>query len=138
MNRTLRKLMIPGVGVVLATSGFAFMASNTVAASNAGQGEQAISGYDVSNVHYTYVDTDGDPDTDYIKSVTFTLDHHASRASAQINNDQTWVPYEDCGSNDGFTWLCSNSTTNAANLNYSPGGTGNDPSATALSVAAAS
>lgn len=136
MNRTVRKLALPiGAAVVVGTSGFAFMAQSTVAPSYAGQGRGSISGFNVTDVHYAYVDNAGNPNLDYIKSVTFTLDHHASRASAQINpNQATWIPYADCTSGDGFTWVCSNSTGQAASLNY-PGGS---PSATQLSVSAAS
>jgi hypothetical protein len=120
---------------VLATSGFAFMASNTVGTSYAGQGRGAIAGYTVSDVHYAFVnDTGNNPNLDYIKSVTFTLDHHAGSATADINNNQSWVPYHDCSSSDGYTWTCANSTGAAANLNY-PGGS---PSASQLNVDAAS
>jgi hypothetical protein len=40
--------------VILATSAYAFAASNTVPASNAGEGQAAIGGYTVTNVTYTY------------------------------------------------------------------------------------
>jgi len=136
MNRTIKRLAIPLAGAaVVGSSGFAFMASNTLTGDNyAGNGRAAISGYTVSGVHYNYVDNAGNPNLDYIKSVTFTLDHKASRASAQINNNQTWVPYTACSSADAYTWTCANSTGAAASLNY-PGGS---PSAADLSVSAAS
>jgi hypothetical protein len=136
MNRTLRKVALPGVGLVLATSGFAFMATNTVAASSAGQGRHTISGFDVSHIHYTFVsDSGNNPNLDYIKSVTFTLDQPASQVAADINNNQnTWVPYHDCTTTDSQTFTCSNSTGAAVNLNY-PGGS---PSASELSVDAVS
>jgi hypothetical protein len=38
---------------VLATGGFAFMASNSVAASSAGQGQAAVTGYTVSHIQYS-------------------------------------------------------------------------------------
>lgn len=44
--------------VVLGGAAMAMMASNQVPASNAGQGEGDISGYTVSNIHYSF---DGDP-----------------------------------------------------------------------------
>lgn len=47
--------------VGLATTGFAFMAANTVPATNAGTAESAISGYTVSKVHYSLTTT-GDPE----------------------------------------------------------------------------
>ena len=136
MNRRMKRLAVPMVAAaVLGTTGFAFMATNTVAATRAGAGENVISGYDVSGVTYNYVDNFGNPHLNYIKGVTFTLDHAAARASAQINNSQTWVPYTDCHSgNGGYTWTCENSTGSAANLAYFPGGS---PAASMLNISAA-
>lgn len=53
MPRKIRRFLPVVAAAALATSGFAYMASNTVDASNAGQGSADISGYDVTNVHYT-------------------------------------------------------------------------------------
>lgn len=39
---------------ILATAAYAFAASNTVPASNAGEGSAVIGGYTVTNVTYTY------------------------------------------------------------------------------------
>jgi hypothetical protein len=64
-------MLIGGAAVagVMAVGGYAFTASNTVAASKAGDGQGAITGYDVSSVHYTLDATD--PST--VTSVGFTL-----------------------------------------------------------------
>lgn len=138
MRSIVRRVALPiGAAVVLGSSGFAFMAINGVPGTHAGAGEAAISGYNVSNVHYTYVDNIGNPHTNYIKSVTFTLDHQASRASAQIhvNQNTPWFAYTDCGSPDGgYTWTCSNTNSGAAALAYFPGGA---PAADMLNVSAA-
>ena len=53
MNRTVKRLAIPiGVAAALGTSGFAYMASNTVSTSHAGQGSGSVAGYNVYDVHY--------------------------------------------------------------------------------------
>ena len=52
MNRTLRKFAIPGAGIALATTGFAFMASNTFGSTfGTGQGTSAVTGYTIQNQH---------------------------------------------------------------------------------------
>ena len=125
-----------GAAIILGSSGFAFMATNSVAVTHAGAGENTVSGYDVSNVSYKYIDVSGNPHLNYIKSVSFTLNHRASRASAQIHiNQNSWVPYTNCGSPDGgYSWTCENSTSAAADLAYFPGGA---PASDMLNVSAA-
>jgi hypothetical protein len=69
MNRIMKRMALPiGAAIVLGSSGFAFMASNSVAASYAGQGQSDIAGFSVSNISYhsdggnfTYVNFDADP-----------------------------------------------------------------------------
>lgn len=79
MNRTVKRLAIPiGVAAVLGTTGFAFMASNSVAQSNAGQGIGTVAGYTVTDVHYptqAYLNmdsTEGNP-INGVTSVSFQL-----------------------------------------------------------------
>lgn len=81
MNRITKRLALPVVAAaVLGTSGYAFMASNTVPATFAGQGGHVISGSTVSNVHYLLKDngtqssSTGGTDM-YISGVEFTIDH---------------------------------------------------------------
>lgn len=53
MNRIIKRLAVPlSAAAVLGTAGFAYMASNTVSPSNAGQGTGVVSGYNVTDVHY--------------------------------------------------------------------------------------
>ena len=52
-KKSSRVLLVTLLLFVLAGSTYAFAAANTVADSYAGDGEGAISGYDVSNIHYT-------------------------------------------------------------------------------------
>ena len=69
MNRIIKRLAVPlSAAAVLGTAGFAYMASNSVAPSYAGQGTGTISGFVVSDISYysdqgalTYVNFDADP-----------------------------------------------------------------------------
>lgn len=52
--RSSKMFVIVLVIMAFATAAYAFAASNTVPASNAGEGDAAIGGYAVTNVKYTY------------------------------------------------------------------------------------
>ena len=82
MNRIIKRMAIPvGAAIILGSSGFAFMASNSVPTSYAGDGSGDIAGYTVSNVSY------GD-NNDRIYSISFDLDNPAIHATAFVyNND---------------------------------------------------
>ena len=130
MNRIIKRMAIPvGAAIVLGSSGFAFMATNTVLETHAGRGEGQISGYVVSGVTYSldladsYPDGFGNPALDKIRTVSFNLDHKASTVSAQIRNGSgdKWIPYSSCGSDDGgYHWSCKASGTFEASLSYNP------------------
>jgi hypothetical protein len=109
MNRKLKTLALPiGAAVVLGTSGFAYMASNGVAQSFAGEGNGDIAGYNVSNVQYKT-----DPDENYITRVSFDLDHAANpdNVKAVINQPgagtgNTTRVYDDCTNPSGWHFVC--------------------------------
>jgi hypothetical protein len=71
------------ISLVLAAATFAYAAANTVPASNAGDGSGTVSGYTVTNVHYTLDPTN----PANISNVAFTLNSAAT--SAQITLDGT-------------------------------------------------
>ncbi len=71
MVRNVRRWMPLTFAVGLATTGFAFMAANTVPATNAGTGETPISGYTVSGVSYKLKAVPGDPED--VLNVSFKL-----------------------------------------------------------------
>jgi hypothetical protein len=48
-----RRLLLLGGAVAIAAGGFAYMASNTIAQSNAGEGANLVTGYVVTNITYT-------------------------------------------------------------------------------------
>ncbi len=68
------------VVMIFATAAFAFAASNTVPASNAGEGATAIGGYAVSAVTYTY-DT---ANPSMISTVSFTIAPGAAKAGVSL------------------------------------------------------
>jgi hypothetical protein len=107
MNRKMKRLVLPiGAAAIIGTSGFAFMANNTVPETHAGQGHGKISGYTIkaSQVHYSLENNigSGSPNNEYIKSVSFTLDHDAltKNVSALIyNSGNDYSKYGNCSSN---------------------------------------
>lgn len=68
-RRVFKILLLVAVVLVLSTTAYAFAASNTVPASNAGDGASTISGYTVTNVHYNL--NGSNPAN--IDTVTFTI-----------------------------------------------------------------
>jgi hypothetical protein len=73
LNRTItvnpRRLFLAGLLGLVAIATYGFAAANTVPGSNGGDGSGAISGYTVSNVHYTL-----DPNTPtQVNQVSFNL-----------------------------------------------------------------
>ncbi|MGC1184230.1 MAG: hypothetical protein WBA31_03640 [Candidatus Dormiibacterota bacterium] len=70
---SLRLLLVAGGAVVIATAGFAYMASNTVGASSAGEGTGTVSGYTAGAPSYSidYANPTGAPYT--ISGVSFSL-----------------------------------------------------------------
>lgn len=81
----LRLLLVGGGAVVLATAGFAYMASNTVASSYAGEGSGTVSGYNVSAIHYTTQDPPSPLGQGFvtITAVTFILTEQAAPPPGQ-------------------------------------------------------
>lgn len=129
MKRLGRKLMVPAFGAVVAAGGFAFLASNNVGASSAGNGDASISGYTVSDISYTHIPDDRSPGYAVISSVTFTLDKAASQVTANIyqgtgdghGDGGVYVPYDNCSldttATNPNTWTC----TFGASPNQAPG-----------------
>lgn len=78
--RSSKMFIVALIIMILATSAYAFAASNTVAASNAGEGETAIGGYAVTAVTYTY----STANPSQISSVGFTIAPGAKKASVSL------------------------------------------------------
>jgi hypothetical protein len=109
MNRIARKVTVVVAGIAIAGGGYAFLAANSVSASLAGSGEAAISGYSVSDIHYT-IDTghigDYSENSANIASVSFTLDHPSALANVSadlVGSYQGQVAhYDSCAQTTGF------------------------------------
>jgi hypothetical protein len=93
---------------VAAFGAHAFTATNTVAATTAGGGSAAISGYAVSNVNYTY-----SADGVNITAVSYELDKAASDAKTALVATPTSTDWQDCpitGSAAPYTATCTFAT----------------------------
>lgn len=86
--RSGRRLAVLAIFAIIAVSAFGFAAGNTVNASKAGDGAGGVSGYTVSNVHYTLDGTD----PSLIDAVDFDLDADADATSVkvQFNSSGSW------------------------------------------------
>lgn len=69
MKKSSKVLIVLLLALILSVGAYAFADSNTVAASQAGDGQGDISGYTISAVHYTLNDTN----PGLIDSVSFTI-----------------------------------------------------------------
>jgi hypothetical protein len=78
-----RTLLVVILLLILAAVAYGFAATNTVAASSAGDGAGTVSGYDVSDIHYALNTTDP---TD-IDAVEFTLTGATAPQSVYIQLD---------------------------------------------------
>ncbi len=108
---------VVGAAVLLAALGggaaSAFTASNNVSTSYAGEGIGVVSGYNVSNVHYTIAqsNTPVDGNDANISGVSFHLDNHATSAGyALYNNVNTAIGGGTCTSTNGYDWTCTASS----------------------------
>ena len=88
------------VGLVAAGT-YAFTATNTVDASNAGDGNAAISGYDVTNVTYTQ----NPLDPTLLSTYSFTLSAAATSVDAKVVAAQ--ATYDTCVEGLLNTWTCT-------------------------------
>ncbi len=88
------------VAAALAAGAYAFTASNTVPASNAGSGSGTISGYTVSAIAYQLNATT----PSNVDSVTFTLSATAATAKAKIVSGST--TYTACSIASGVNVTC--------------------------------
>jgi hypothetical protein len=89
MTKTIRSprfLLVLAVVLLSAIGAYAFTATNTVPATQAGAGSGAITGYTISNVAYTL-----NADPTQIDAVTFTISPAAAgTVKAQLVSGGTW------------------------------------------------
>jgi hypothetical protein len=94
--------------VCVAAGIYAFTASNTVPGSKAGSGSGAITGYTVSNIHYTPNATDPTK----LDAVAFTLDAVAGTVKAQV--DTVAGDWYSCTNTSGNNWSCDTTSPQAS------------------------
>jgi hypothetical protein len=91
MNRTLRKLLVPGVGVVLAGTGFAYMSSGGGTPTYSSVSTVTVNGYDVYRVT---TESDAGPNIRFIdfKTIPNDGDHSVNSwpGSGQVEANGTW------------------------------------------------
>ena len=91
---------------ILGSAAYAFTASNTVPATSAGNGSQAISGYVASSVNYNL---NGTTPTN-IDSVSFALDAAATTVKAKLTAAGSWYS---CTNSSGNNWSCATTSPQA-------------------------
>ena len=99
-RRTKRFALAALLAGIVASSAYAFTASNTVPATNGGSGQGAISGYTASAVSYS-LNTSNPQNID---AVTFTLDKAATTVKVQLVSAGTWYA---CTNVSGNNWSCN-------------------------------
>lgn len=113
---TLRVLALLGLLLILSTTAYGFAAANTLPETGAGDGQNTISGYDVTNVTYALNATT----PTNLDSVTFDIAPSAG-ASAPVtvkaklvSGSSTWFA---CSNTTGTTWACTVTGVTAAAAN---------------------
>lgn len=103
-KKMFKVLVVLVVALAMTAAVYAYAAANTVPSSNAGDGSGTVSGYTVSNIHYTL-----DPaNPANISAVDFTLSSAAT--SAQVTLDGThWFS---CTLSGGTSAACNTTGAN--------------------------
>ena len=112
---TPRRLLVIGLFGLLAVLSYGFAASNSVPDSNAGDGQGAITGYAVSNVHYTL-----NASTPTVtSSVSFTLAPAlpaGGTARISLDSGATWLPDGACTGTSTMTCTAAVSVVSLSSL----------------------
>ena len=105
MKRHRRRYLLAGLlAMIVATVGFAFAATNTVAPSKAGDGSGTVSGYNVTNVSWDLNDTN----PQFVDDVTFDLGAAAAEVKARVRQSGgTYYAWASCSVTAGTTYNCS-------------------------------
>jgi long-subunit fatty acid transport protein len=93
-HKTTKTLLVIAIIALITAATYAFTASNTFSGGNAGSagsGSGAISGYAISNIHYTNLGTN-------FATVTFDLDKAASHVEVSFDGGSTVT---NCGASSG-------------------------------------
>jgi hypothetical protein len=99
-RRRRRLVLVIAAAAALAFAAYAFTASNTVPATQAGDGSGAITGYTVSNIAYQL--EAASPAN--IDSVSFDLSATAGTVKVKVVNAS--ATYTNCTNTSGNSWSC--------------------------------
>ena len=100
-NRGRRFIGIMLLTLLFAVAAYAFTATNTVQASNAGDGHATIAGYDVTNVAYTLA-------ADPANIASWSFDLNAAARTVQSKLDSGSSAYTSCSNGGAGThWTCT-------------------------------
>ena len=104
-SRIFRSIVILMVALVFASTAYAMAASNTLAdAGKAGDGNNTVSGYTVTNVTYNLNTTN----PSLVASVEFDLDAAASDVQASLTDlSGPTETFADSCTNSGTHWTCT-------------------------------
>lgn len=112
----LRMVTLLVLAFVLSGIAYGFAAANTVGVSGAGDGQNTISGYAISNVKYT-LDSSNPVN---LSAVTFDVTPGAGAGAATsvyVKLVSTGTSYTACTNNGGGNWTCNVSGVTAAAAN---------------------
>ena len=103
-----RLIAMFAMALILATAAYGFAASNTVPTTNAGDGSAAISGYTISNVHYTLNATN----PANIDSLAFTIAPAVpAGGTVQVKLVTAGTTFSGCTVTSGTNVVCPSSGT---------------------------
>jgi len=104
----MKKLVLVVIVAVLVAVGFAYAAANTVPVTGAGDGQAMISGYTVSDVHYTLKQND----PTRIDELSFKLTPNSTNPNPTnvritFNNSNNWSTCNHGNGSNASTWTCN-------------------------------
>jgi hypothetical protein len=102
-KKTTRLLLVIALVVLVGGATYAFTASNTVPGSKAGEGTGGITGYTVSNIHYTIDNSDAT----LLSSVDFDLSAAANDVKITLTNGGTVFDCGPAGAGPTFSVSCA-------------------------------
>lgn len=111
-----RRILLSGLLGLVAVATVGYANANTVSNSNAGDGSGSISGYVVSNVHYT-LDTNNPSN---VTSLSFTvapaIPTGTGTVRVSLTNGSTWLAANACSGTSSISCNVSASVASLANL----------------------
>jgi len=109
-TRIFQAMLLAFIAVILASTGYAFAATNTVTPDTGGDGATTVSGYTVTNVSYNL----NASDPSRVDSTSFTLSANARTVSIKLSDaGSTWYSCTALNAND---WSCNTPGATTASI----------------------